>query len=183
MRGGTGCDMKMKIHTECEECARLHTMCTECVQTGLKNVQCVQAESSQPGASRDECQSVSEARKLCKSTFNITNIEGGRFSLRLNKKEKKGNEKEIQSQINLNMSDHSSPTKFSKLSAQNSGKTFNQIPILQTLQKRKLNDSNVARLVCNFSERARNLPGDYEFSNIESPAKRRRVGGHRGQGQ
>ena len=79
MRGGAGRDMKPKIHTECEECARIHTMCTECVQTCLKNVQCVQAESSQPGASRDECQAVPEARKLCKSKFHITNIEGGGF--------------------------------------------------------------------------------------------------------
>ena len=182
MKSVTCADMKLKIHTECE-CASRTTLCTRCEQTGLmKNVQCVQAESSQPGASGSESQAVLKARKLCKSTFNITNIEGGRFSLRLNtnKNEKRG---KGQNQRDMNMPDHYSPTKISK--SKLPGETFNKIPIIQTPQKRKLPlpDSNVAKLVCNFTERAHSLPGDYESRDSESPAKRRRVGGHRGQGQ
>ena len=195
MKSVTCVDMKLKIHTECE-CASRTTLCTKCEQTGLmKNVQCVQAESSQPGASGSESQAVLKARKLCKPTFNITNIEGGRFSLRLNtnKSGKGGKEKEFQitNQIksDLNMPEHYSPTKNAKNAkiskSKLPGETFNNIPIIQTPQKRKLPlpDSSVARLVCNFSERAHNLPGDYESRDSESPAKRRRVGGHRGQGQ
>ena len=100
-----------------------------------------------------------------------------------NKNEKGGKEKELQNQSDLNMPDHYSPTKISK--SKLPGETFNKIPIIQTPQKRKLPlpDSNVAKLVCNFSERAHSLPGDYESRGSESPAKRRRVGGHRGQGQ
>ena len=157
---------------------------------GLQYVQCVQARSSQTGASRGASQAIPEARKL-----QITNVEGGRFSLRRNPKEKVGIEKEggVKSKqvqtFNLNMPKHSS-TSSAKSSAQNLGRgknetSFNQIPILQTPQKRKLlvRYNNVPKLVCNFSERARNLPEDYDFSSSESPAKRRRVGGQRGQGQ
>ena len=110
----------------------------------------------------------------------------------MDSKEKRGLEDEgavnENENLSLNMPEHF-PISSDKSSARNSGHGknetfFNQIPILQTPQKRKLlRDNNVAKLVCSFSERAPNLPGDYEFSSSESPAKRRRVRGHRGQGQ
>ena len=103
----------------------------------------------------------------------------------MNSKEKGGREdegavKENQT-LNLNMPDHSSTSCSGRGKNEN---TFNQIPIVVTPQKRKLwRDSNVAKLVGIFSQPTNNLPGDYEFQTSESPAKRRRVGGHRGQGQ
>ena len=86
MRGGAshGVIVRPKMHTECGKC----------VQIGIQYVQCVQAGSSQPGASRGGSLAIPEPRKLCKTKFQIMNVEGGRFSLRRNPKEKVGIEKE-----------------------------------------------------------------------------------------
>ena len=158
---------------------------------GVTSMECVQAMSSQPGASKKENPAVPEARKFIKAKFQLTNIKGGTFSLKVNSK-KRGSVKEgVSDEHDLNFSNFSN---FSNLSDLQDGVTarntvhgenqqFNNIDIIKTPQKRKLvYDSTVAKLVCRFSGETSNLPGASADNNIESPAKRRRVWGQRGQG-
>ena len=97
------------MNRQSDEKIKIHTIC---VQTGLTSLKCVQSRSSQPGASKNAKPAAPEARRLCKAKFQLTNIEGGRFKLKVNSKEKGGREdegavKENQT-LNLNMPDHSS---------------------------------------------------------------------------
>ena len=109
MRGGAshGVIVRPKMHTECEECIKIDTTCGKCVQTGIQYVECVQAGSSQPGASKNERQAVPVARKFCKAKFQLTNIEGGTFSLKLNSNGKRGSVKEGVAIKSLNCSESS----------------------------------------------------------------------------
>jgi hypothetical protein len=158
---------------------------------GVTDMVCVQAVSSQTGASKIENPAVPEARKVMKAKFQLTNIKGGTFSLKINSK-KRGSVKEgVSDEQNLNISNFSKFTNISNLQdgvpARNTvhgeNQQFNNIEIIKTPQKRKLvYDSTVAKLVCRFSGDTSNLPGASEDNNTESPAKRRRVWGQRGQG-
>ena len=104
-------------------------------------MKCVQAARSPPRASKNKYPAVSEARKICKAKFQLTNIEGGIFSLKLNSKEKRGSGNEGGTKTTLNMSGSNSNVSDG-VPARDPGhgknpSQFKNIEIMKTPQKRR----------------------------------------------
>ena len=163
---------------------------TECVVC-TKNEQCdhntTLDDTSQ--AKPSTAPSFQVAGRKVKAKFKLSKIEGGRFSLKMNSTEKR-NVEGASLEHNIVSDSYFSSSFQSFISARDKfrgekcenakceNESFNNISIIKT-PKRK-SDSSVAILIGNFSANTCELPEGRLCS--ESPAKRRRLWGHGGQG-
>ena len=126
------------------------------------------------------------AGRSIRAKFQLSNLEGGKFNLKVNStRSKEGTEKEgkyVSDSDRQNIHSSSSLSRICKNTyardefrgEKENEKTFNNINIVKTPKRKKAN--TVSKLVCKFSGNSENLPEG------ESPAKRRRLWGQGGQG-
>ena len=155
----------------------------ECVQPcGGNEKETVMLKPTGANLSTEKSQPIQVAGRKYRAKFSLSNIEGGKFSLKLNKENRI-----IQDKFPLNVSGESDSQDSSSIkpsfyqasthamSEPNEGNEtlsfFNNIKVTQT-PKRK---SSVANLTGIISDNTNILPGI-----IESPAKKKRVSRYRG---
>ena len=198
-------ELSSQKYVNTDEELRTHAMCvqpSECVQCTVKiHTECVQqsecvqitntAESGNAISSNNtERPAFQVAGRRVKAIFDLSKIEGGRFSLKSTLK-RGGTEGASKNNIcdeddrSIGLSQIKTKTfpssngQLDNCEGGGENSTFNniKIDIIRTPKRKKA--SAVSKLVCRFSGANSKLPG---VDDSESPAKRRRLWGQGGQG-